>query len=224
MSEEIAKESPTTTTTTAKKAKAKRLTPAEWMDAKIKWRSGQYTLPQLSEIFGISDQALWKRFKRHGIKRAEDAETYEAEIEQRQLEEAAEAIAARDKRRRERAGEIEDFVLESIHAINRSVMSSASAALKNRQPLATIHDDVKTGKELALMLKNNVETAKKIIGEDKIEEEELPTLRVMTLTDQDQDDIERKHKEEEAMFTIVDEDDDDIIDDIEDATESSLNN
>jgi hypothetical protein len=206
----------------AAKKPQKRLTPAEWTDAKIKWRSGQYSLNNLAEIFDVSINGLWRRFKRNNVVRGQDADTYEAEMATRQMEDAAEAAVERDAKRRGRQNDIEDFTLEAIHGINRNIFAKVAKSAKENAPLATIMDDVKVGKEIALMLKNNIDTVKRIIGEEKIAEDELPTLRVMTLTGEDVDVIRQSQEEEAAMFGPMSGNTEDILDDMDEANEANL--
>lgn len=199
------------------KKKPNRLDGAQWADAKIKWRSGQWKLTDLAGLYGITPNALWKRFDRNGVKYGSDAETYEAEMATRQLEEVAKEAAERDAARRSKKNDIEDFTLKAIDSVNKAVIKRVSDLMKSGGGLSGAFDDIKAGKEIALMLKNNVETVKRIIGEEELDEEEMPVLRILGLDKGDVEQIQEEHRKENEMFGVTDDDAENALDGLEGA-------
>lgn len=181
-------------------SRSTRLKPAEWTDCKVKWASGQFTLKEIGDTYGISAKGLHRRLTRHGIKRGADAVAYEQEARIKQMEQSSNAVIERDAIVRKKAMAAEEFLLDAVDAIARQGLRSIVEAKKKNLPIATAMDDVKTAKEAVLMFKASVETIKKIVGEQQLDEDELPDLVVSSLTQQDLEDIAREQEEEKEMF------------------------
>src|SRR6185369_3368491 len=80
-------------------AKNKKLTPAEYEQAKQLRISGQKTIKDIAAQFGISDTALRKRFSRDGIEVDEEkVEEHVAEVTDLAAQKLAESIALHQKR------------------------------------------------------------------------------------------------------------------------------
>jgi len=188
--------------------RSRRMTDAQWTDCKLKWASGQYSLPELSKLYGISKNAIWRRLDRAGIKKGQDAGSYENAAKQKALEETGNAAAERDSRIRNKAIETEEFLLNAVDGVARAGLNAIVAARKGGLPISVALDDVKTAKEAVGMFKQAVETLQKIRGEDKVEEDELPHLMVSGLTEQDIQDIRKTQSEEAYLFGIEETQDD----------------
>jgi hypothetical protein len=71
---------------------SKRLKESEWIVVSSLWESGDVTLKELSEKFGISEAALSQGFKRRGIKRGSKAHLASKEIEAKSREERVKLV------------------------------------------------------------------------------------------------------------------------------------
>lgn len=71
---------------------SKRLKESEWIVVSSLWESGDVTLKDLSEKFGISEAALSQGFKRRGIKRGAKAHLASKEIEAKSREERVKLV------------------------------------------------------------------------------------------------------------------------------------
>ncbi len=183
-------------------AKQKRLTPEEWEDCKIKWRSGMYTLSQLSNLYGISRNGLNRRLIRHEVVKGSDAEAYQSKMRTDQLEEVGKASLERDKRIRKQASDTKDFLLKGVDVVARRGLKSLSDVLQANGTLAQAYDDVKTSKEAILMLKNAAETVDKIVPPNEVDDDDLSTLVVEGLTQSDIEELAKEHEEDEALFGV----------------------
>ena len=199
----------------AEKRPGNRMSDKDWTDCKIKWASGQYSLPELSDLFGITKSAIWRRLNRAKVKKGADKGAYEADQQAKQIEDATNAVAERDSRIRTKAIEAEEFLLNAVDGVARQGLKAIVDARKNHLPISSAMDDVKTAKEAVAMFKTAVETIQKIRGVDKLEEDELPHLMVTGLTQKDMEDIRAAQDEERHLFG--EDDADEILDDLDDA-------
>jgi hypothetical protein len=68
------------------KRKYRRLTPAEWAEARALWESGETVLQELSVRFGVTERALQAHFKKHStLKGSKAKELAAADICERKL-------------------------------------------------------------------------------------------------------------------------------------------
>lgn len=197
------------------KSTAKRLTPQEWQEACRMWRSGEHTLNEIAATFDVQPAGLHKRFKRHNVIKGEHAqiseETLREELE-KQSREQAEKIA-------QETAELKEFTLKAITLLQRRTMAEIAKASKDRKALAMITDDLKALNEAMKLIRTGYDTGHKLLGLDKIDgdkDDDLETLPLQVMTDEDVEELRRRQREEEAIMSgEVDLNDDDVIDEIE---------
>lgn len=186
----------------------KRLTAEEFIEASVKWRSGKYKLKELAEEYGVSENSLWRRFDRNGVKHAVDLAAFESQVRTAMLEETHNATLEREQRLRKQALDSKEFLLKAVDGVSRRGLNAIAETVKNKLPLANAMDDVKTAKEAILLFKNAVETIDRIVPKEEVDEDDLPTLSIEGLTVDDVDAIRQEHKDTQRMFGDFDEGDD----------------
>jgi len=184
---------------TAVKPATKRLAGTQWESAKAMWRSGDYTLNDLSERFGISVNGLYKRFRRENVSKGADADA----IAQAASEAVKQTVVANADELVTQAIEIKAEALRASRAITKRLMYEMATATKNKQAMSTILYDIKALKEASVVVANNYKTATAILGLDnmgKDDADDLPDLFVGTMTDEDIAAIRQAQRDEEQAY------------------------
>lgn len=177
------------------KESPKRLSDEQWQAAKIKWRSGNYTLEQLSEEFKVSPQALQRRFKRNDVIKGEDKMAYEEKIREAELRARADVARKEEKAMREKADGLKKFILSAVEITGKKLMAEMA---KNRDaPLEALQESAKAAKEITLVMKNSADIVEKIVPSEEVDPDDLPELYVSELTKDDIEEIKRAQLEEE---------------------------
>lgn len=195
------------------KGSGKRLTPREYRTACQMWESGEYTLKNIAEHFGILPNGLSVRFRKDGIVKGAQAEKHDkavaASIEKDTARSAMET--------RKLVSELQKNNLTWLDQITKRTLLIAAQASKENMPLGMFKDDVKVLKDMSDIISKNYGTAAQILRIDEIAEaqEDLPTFSVHEMTAEDVEAIRQNQREQLEEFTIKpsqeSEDDDDIV-------------
>ena len=162
---------------TKKEAAKKRMTPAQWAEARAMWASGEFTLEQLADKFGVARETLSRRFKKDGVKKGQAAIDKKVEAE---IVEKATLEADKWRERAEKAREQFFRATEMLNGMNIKVLRDAHA----NETIFAAQPDLKA---IQMCLKN-LEMAKgiqwSILGLDRegVDEEEIPELMIRELT------------------------------------------
>lgn len=163
--------------TQSSESKKRRMTPAQWAEARAMWASGEFTAEQIGEKFGVARETLSRRFKKDGVKKGQSAidKRVEAEI----IEKATQNV---DKwaERAEQARESFYKTYEMLHKMTVKTIGDAhrGAGLFSAQP------DLKA-LQMASSVMDRVRVNQwAVLGLDKesLDDEEIPELLIRELT------------------------------------------
>lgn len=151
-----------------------RMSDKDFSDACDLYETGEMGLVDLARKFGVSRQALSSRFKKNKVVR-----------NSRQPAPPPAPIRYTDKR-----GEwIEETRIESYQALRQAAALArkiAAETVKNRSAFGTADDDLKAAQRFNKILVENTKARLELLeAGDFTDEEDLPTLRVEDLTDQE---------------------------------------
>jgi DNA-binding MarR family transcriptional regulator len=180
----------------------KRMTDSEFQTARELYELGKATIAELAKEFGVTRQALSKRFSDLGIvkaSRAHELTTAAVAAEKVVLERFAE----------KRAELIEETRMTGFQALKQARMIAQRIAidqLKKSAPLGDVDADLRAASRLNKIVIDNIDAALRLLNADEhIDEVDLPVLTIEDLTNQD---ILDHHKSTGAL------DDDATIEDI----------
>lgn len=188
---------------------SKRLTPMQWAEAEAKWATGEFTLDDLSNEFGVRPETLSRRFTKKGIKKGaasigrELRETYIETVKSR-----AELTAEKIQSRREK------FDSWGV-AIGGLIMKEIGQAAKDNAPISTREDNIKTLVKAAQGIQSAWAISKDALNMDAFtdENDELPELAFTQLTEDQIREIRQAQESEDELG--IGEFDDDDLDDLE---------
>lgn len=162
----------------------KRLTDAEFATATELYELGKSSVAELAHDFGVSRQALSKRFKDAGIVKASRAGEVAGA--------AGAAVKATVERFSERRTEmIEETRMSGLAALKQARMIGQKIVIDAMRsvppkPLGMVDDDLKALGRFNKVLIDNLDATLRILKSDEhIDEEDLPTLTIEDLTDED---------------------------------------
>lgn len=174
----------------------KRLTRPQWIRAEQMWASGDYTLQDLMKSFNVSKTALVRHFKKHEIKKGQDAEKHrkaiQAQLETRSVQAAEEA--------QNLIAQVKENNLKWSETLQKRIMLTVAQAMKDQKALATVKDDIKTLKEALQGIKLGYDIQASILHLDKEElnDDELPILEIVEMTADQVEEMRRVQAQEEA--------------------------
>ena len=171
----------------------KRLTDEEFAAAKELYELGKSKIFELAAEFGVSRQALSRRFKDHGViggSRAHELNQATAVAQKAIVERFAER----------RAELIEETRMSGITALKQARLIAQKIIVDQMRatlPLGQVDDDLKAIGRLNKILVDNITTSLAILQADEhIDEADLPILTIEDLTDND---ILEHHKSTGAL-------------------------
>lgn len=166
----------------------RRLSDEDFAHARELYELGKSGIPELAKEYGVSRQALFKRFKDLGIVRGSRAH----ELVQASTA-ATKAVVERFAEKR--AELIEETNMEAVKSfkqvrmIGQKIMGDAvkaSTVSATKIDLSSIDDDMRALGRYNKILVDNFNTVRAILGADEhIDEADLPILTIEDLTDQD---------------------------------------
>ncbi|EOY9900449.1 DNA-binding protein [Klebsiella sp. 10982] len=194
----------------------KKLTPAQWVEVEVKWKSGEYTLSALEEEYGLRTETFSRYFKKKGISKGSDSvsdmirESLKSDSEQRAL---ARAKLVEDRR---------DSFDKISNQIAGLTMKEIHAARSESRPLSVIEDNLKSLQRASAIIGKCFDISSRALGLEREEMagDEIPNLvfgeltptQVQELRKMDEgnslsDDLEELEELEKSLGAIPDEDD-----------------
>jgi prophage DNA circulation protein len=171
----------------------RRLSDAEFAEAKELYELGQLGLVELADKYGVSRQALSKRLKGAGAVKGSRAHEIAAAASAAAKSAAASSAAAVAERFADKRAEwIEETRLEGVQALKQARLLARKTVADQLRlgstgaaaPMAAIDDDLKAIARFNKILIDNISEALRILKSDElIEEDNLPTLQISDLTD-----------------------------------------
>lgn len=157
--------------------KKKRMTPAQWAEARAMWASGEFNLDQISEKYGVSRETLSRRFNKDGVKKGDAAidKKIEAEIIEKTI-----TNAEKWAERGEQARESYFKAMDMLHKMTVKTIVDAQRG----SGLFTAQPDLKALQMGATTLGIIRQNQWAVIGLDKDlgDDDAIPELLVRSLT------------------------------------------
>tara|TARA_B100002049_G_scaffold229299_1_gene204886 strand:+ start:5832 stop:6497 length:666 start_codon:yes stop_codon:yes gene_type:complete len=198
--------------------KSNRLTPTQWGEAEALWASGEFTLKQLAERFGVRHETLSRRFTKRGVvKGSKDVATAVRDsIAEAGANDGAELLI--------KIRETKEEHYKWAQMLARLGMAELAAARNKGNPMATAMANLKAIKVAIEICKIAREERWTLLGLDKDVglDEELPELIIRGLTAEE---IARLHviqNDDELAEHLQNYSDDKLAEDLDDLSESDL--
>lgn len=160
------------------KPSGKRLTDAEYEAAKDMYERGEDSLADIAAKYGVTRQALYKRFTKAGVVRGSKAGV-------KQAEKVVESFV------NNRSQWIEETRFQGYQALKQVQLVARKIAMDQLKktppaPMGEVDADLRAVGRLNKILCDNIEMSLRILEADKhVEEDNLPQLLVEDLTDED---------------------------------------
>lgn len=155
----------------------KRMTPAQWAEARAMWATGEFTLDEIAEKYGVARETLSRRFAKDGVKKGQSAidKKVEAEI----IEKATKNV---DKWA-ERSEQARESYFKSLEMLHKLTVATIGKAHQDKK-LFSAQADLKAIQMAAIAIDKIRSNQWSVLGLDKqgIEDEEIPELLVRSLT------------------------------------------
>ncbi|HGL3854474.1 TPA: DNA-binding protein [Klebsiella aerogenes] len=177
-------------------AKKPRLSPAQWVEIEIKWRSGEYTLSMLEEEYGTRPETFSRYFKKKGIAKGSDSV---GEMIRESLKSDAEIRArARAQKVENRKEEYDKWAIW----LSGLTVAQIAAAKKEGKSLSLVESDIKSLQRAAAVVQKCFDVSSRALGleKDDVITDEIPNLVFGELTPAQVDELKKM-------------DDDNLVDD-----------
>ncbi|EPE2648726.1 hypothetical protein KW516_19145 [Vibrio fluvialis] len=160
----------------------KRMTATDWVKAEAMYESGDYSLDALAEHFGVHKLTIQRHMKSKGIEKGAAAKKLKERVEKK-MEEAADEEADITTKRIQETKE-RHYMLATT--IDKKITREIIEAEKEGRPIATAAANIKTYKLIAETLKLTRDSQYQVLGiTDEIGDDELPTLEVREMLDEE---------------------------------------
>lgn len=179
-----------------------RMTDAQFSIARERYELGTHGLVELADEFGVSRQALSKRFKNNGVKKGSRAHELAEAAGTAQKEATAAAEKASERFNERRAELIEETRMEGLKALKQARLIAQKTIVDEMKKssgasLGNIDDDIKVIARYSKTLLDNLEGSLRILKSDEhVDEEDLPGLVIEDLTNEE---ILEHHKNTGAL-------------------------
>ena len=173
--------------------RSKRLSKIERAEAQALWETGHVTLQQLSEKFGVTPESLSRFFTKNGIVKGSKSEEIAAEIQEKVKKDVlgeTEVLSVRIKETKE-----EHYRMSMGYA--KLAWAEFLKAKQDGVPFASLIPSLKALELGMRIAKMSREDRFSILGLDKadaVDENELPSLEISTLTDEEQQKLRGRNK------------------------------
>jgi predicted DNA-binding ribbon-helix-helix protein len=158
----------------------RRLSQREWLEAKALWELGNSTLDELSARYGISRDAISRRFRRDGVIKGSRASE--------QAREVAKQVAEQDKADSvmllARIKETRENHYEWSTTLAKMAVREIAEAIKNKREIAACIPNLKAIQLAAQVVKTSREERYALLGLDKGMDpsDEIPELIISEMT------------------------------------------
>jgi hypothetical protein len=175
----------------------KKLSPKEWAQIEELWASGEVTLQQLSEDFGMNASYLSQALSKRGIEKGSKADLYKDKY-QEQIQEEMVSDAAMNIRR---IKESKDEHYKYARTIGKLIFTKIAQAVQQGRPISDIKDDILTLKNAMGALEAARSSRWAITGLDREPDagDEIPVLPIEEFTEEEINEIKRRQDEELGM-------------------------
>lgn len=178
-----------------------RMTDADFALARERYELGTDGLVELADEYGVSRQALSKRFKNNGVMKGSRAHEVSAAAAKGAKEAAAASGAASERFHDKRADWIEETRIQGVAALKQArLIGQKTVVDEMKKPgsnLENIDGAMKVVARYSKMLTDNIESTLRILkSDDHVDEEDLPMLIIEDLTGEE---ILQHHKDSGAM-------------------------
>jgi hypothetical protein len=188
--------------------KTKRLTPAQWDEARSLYELGDVTMQDLSSKFGISVSAISQKFKTDKVERGSRRKEVAEKATEKAVEKTAEEILSFGQRRKQRIEETKERIYRTSDMIHKLADREMVEANKKGEPIASRAANLKALRLAAAIIESTHKSRAAILEmETDIDELMLPEIIIRDLSD---DEIARLQNKDEDEFAV------EVADDIED--------
>ena len=179
----------------------KRMSDAEFAEARELYELGKAGLADLADTYGISRQALSKRFKDAGALRGSRAHEAAAAVKAAVGSGPSSSAAAAIERFADRRADwIEETRLQGIKQLKLArqlAQKVVQDAIASGRSISVADDDLKTVQRFNKILCDNLQNALEILrANEHVDEDDLPTLTLEDLTNEE---ILQHHKNTGAL-------------------------
>ncbi len=184
--------------TMTESAKKTRLSPAQWAEIEVKWRSGEYTLSMLEEEYGTRSETFSRYFKKKGIAKGSDSV---GEMIRESLKSDAEIRArARAQKVESRKEEYDKWAIW----LSGLTINQIATAKKEGRSLSLVEDDIKSLQRAAAVVQKCFDVSSRALGleKDDVITDEIPNLVFGELTPAQVDELKKMDED-----NLVDEED-----------------
>ncbi|MBL1258620.1 hypothetical protein [Methylocystis sp. Sn-Cys] len=171
--------------------KYKRLSAAQWSEARALWEADAATLEELAARFGVTTRAIQRHFAKHGSKKGTRAKAIATEIEAAVLSE----VFGDPEARLEKSRAMRASTFDTLTRIERTVMGLVASAEANPAEGYKVGAALRAMSMATATLERcfNIKSACLGIKGDETSDE-LPQIHIVDLTD---DEINRMRRENE---------------------------
>lgn len=172
------------------KSTYKQMTGAEFSAATERYELGTSGLIDLADEYGVSRQALSKRFKNHGVKAKSRAHEIAAATGKAEKEAVVAAAKAAERFVDTRSIKIEETRVQGFNALKQARLLTQKILIDEMKRTGgkpgEIEADIRAMGRYGKMLADNLDATLRILNSDEhIDEEDLPSLIIEDLTDQE---------------------------------------
>ncbi|GAL22958.1 hypothetical protein JCM19235_1259 [Vibrio maritimus] len=180
----------------------KRMTPKDWIRAEAMYESGDFSLEQIAKEFGVHKITIQRHMKSKGIEKGAAAKKIKEAVEKRMEEAAAEEVDITAQR----ISEVKERHFTLASTIDKKITREIIEAEKEGRPIATAHNNIKTYKLMAETLKLTRDAEYQVLGiTDEVNDDELPTLEVREMLDDEIAEIRDGQKEQAKEMGMLEE-------------------
>lgn len=191
----------------APKKTFKTLNSAQWEEAKLLRQRYGETLDAIAKKFGITPEALHRRFKRHNIVKGAHAD-----LERKAIERRIENVAADNAQEMITKSEmIRELTLNAVNVVTRFSIRRFQETIQEGKSISLIEKDLRTAKIFLEMMEKSKSFSVEILKEyEKYDEENLPILTIRKLTDDDIETIRIEQAESDEILGEMGDHEDDF--------------
>lgn len=182
-----------------KKKLSKRLTTAEYEEAKLLYQKQGKSVEEIAKHVGISRGSLGRRFKRDKI-----VKNSLANLERQQVEQQMRRSASQNALEMINRGEvIRELALKGIDQGVRLAIKTQTDAIRNGEPISTTEKEQKAINNFLSNMEKSLVLATKVVTDyEDLDDTNLPVLEIVSMSD---DDVERLRNEQAETDELLDE-------------------
>lgn len=168
----------------------KQMTEAEFASARERYELGTSRLMDLADEYGVSRQALSKRFKNHGVVAGSRAHEIAKATSETEKKAAVDAAKAAERFADTRAAKIEETRIAGFNVLKQARMLAQKTLVEEMKKPGgnpgNVEQDIRALSRYNKLVIDNVDATLRILNSDEhIDEEDLPNLIIEDLTDQE---------------------------------------